>query len=261
MMKSCKFLYPLIIPICLFIFWFGLSMTNAVPEYLLPSPSDLFDGFYTYVLKSGHASPYAGRFLVDLSASTSRVCAGFLIAVITGIPLGLLSGKSRLFRSLFSASVNGLRAVPGISLLPLALVWFGIGFKTTVFLISLAAFFPIYISTASGVRQVPEPLMRSGAMMNITGISALFKITLPAAMPHIVSGLRLGLGLSWAYLVLGELTGVENGLGAVIMDARMAGRIDIIIIGIICIALAGRASDLFLVYGLKTGFKGMRLVS
>lgn len=117
--------------------------------------------------------------------------------------------------------------MPGISWLPLALVWFGIGMRTTVFLVALAAFFPVYLNTAAGARQIDPLLYRAGAMMGIGRLRGVFAILLPAAMPQIIGGLRLGLGISWAYLVLGELTGVANGLGAVIMDARMLGRIDI----------------------------------
>jgi len=89
-------------------------------------------------------------------------------------------------------------------------------------------------------------------------LRAIFAILLPAAMPHIITGLRLGMGVSWAYLVLGELTGVPNGLGAVIMDARMLGRIDIIVVGIVLIALAGRLCDVGLHHLLRLGFKSAR---
>ena len=154
--------------------------------------------------------------------------------------------------------VNGIRAVPGITWLPLALVWFGIGTFTTVFLVALAAFFPVYLNAAAGARQVDPILLHAGAMMGVTKTKGVFKILLPAAMPHVVTGLRLGLGISWDYLVLGELTGVPDGLGAVIMDARMLGRVDMIIVGMILIAIIGRVSDRLLVGGLKFCLKSAR---
>jgi NitT/TauT family transport system permease protein len=123
----------------------------------------------------------------------------------------------------YETTINGLRAVPGISWLPLAMVWFGIGIKTTLFLVALAAFFPIYLNAEAGARQVDPLLLEAGAMMGVKPIRSIFTIVLPGSMPHIVTGLRLGLGISWAYLVLGELSGVPNGLGAIIMDARMVG--------------------------------------
>ena len=123
---------------------------------------------------------------------------------------------------------------------------------------ALAAFFPIYLNAAAGARQVNLILYQSGAMMGIGRIRGVFSILLPAAMPYILTGLRLGLGIAWAYLVLGELTGVPNGLGAVIMDARMLGRIDIIVVGIIIIAVMGRMSDLLLKTVMFTCFKSAR---
>jgi len=98
--------------------------------------------------------PYAGRFIDDLCASLLRVCCGFFIAALTGIPLGILSGRVFAVQRLTGTTINALRAVPGISWLPLAMVWFGIGIKTTVFLIALAAFFPIYLNAAAGARQI-----------------------------------------------------------------------------------------------------------
>jgi NitT/TauT family transport system permease protein len=172
--------------------------------------------------------------------------------------LGILSGRLAAVQKLMSTTVNALRAVPGITWLPLAMVWFGIGIKTTVFLVALAAFFPIYLNAASGARQVHPLLLQAGAMMGVRRLRGTFAILLPGAMPHILTGLRLGLGISWAYLVLGELTGVPNGLGAVIMDARMLGRIDMIVVGIIIIAVIGRTSDRLLQAGMRFFFKSAR---
>jgi NitT/TauT family transport system permease protein len=201
---------------------------------------------------------YAGRFLLDVRASLVRVLAGFAVATALGLPLGVMSGRLPAADRLLSTTVNGIRAVPGISWLPLALVWFGIGLETTVFLVALAAFFPIYINTASGTRQVSPVLLQAGAMMGVRRLPGTFAILMPGAMPSIISGLRLGLGIAWAYLVLGELTGVQNGLGAVIMDARMVGRIDVIIVGICIIAVIGRLSDQLLKACLRLSLKSAR---
>ena len=250
--------FPWIIPGILLATWCVISKTGWVPDYLLPDPVRIAKTGYIYVLGQPDSAPYAGRFLADASASLLRVTLGFALAVVTGIPLGTLSGRMALCRRLMSTTINGLRAVPGISWLPLALVWFGIGLRTTVFLVALAAFFPIYLNTAAGARQINPLLYQSGAMMGVGRLRGVFSILLPAAMPQIINGLRLGLGIAWAYLVLGELTGVPNGLGAVIMDARMLGRIDIIIVGIFIIAAMGRISDLFLNTVMRFCFKSAR---
>lgn len=249
---------PWIIPGILLAVWFAVAHTGLIPGYLLPGPFQIIQTANTYVFGEPGSGAYAGRFLSDAAASVTRVSLGFALAALAGVPLGILSGRIEACNRLLGTFVNGLRAVPGISWLPLALVWFGIGLPTTLFLVSLSAFFPIYLNTISGARQINPVFYQAGAMMGVGRIRGIYAILLPAAMPQIISGLRLGLGISWAYLVLGELTGVPNGLGALIMDARMLGRIDIIIVGIIIIAVMGRICDLFLTTLMRSCFKSAR---
>jgi len=251
-------LLPWIIPTILIILWTVISETGLIPTYLLPHPVEIGKAGYTYIFGTPGEAPFAGRFLSDAGASLIRVCSGFAVAVLLGIPLGILSGRIASVRKLMSSTINGLRSVPGISWLPLAMIWFGIGIKTTIFLVALAAFFPIYLNAAAGARQISPLLLQAGAMMGVKRLKGTFAILLPGAMPHIMTGLRLGLGISWAYLVLGELTGVPNGLGAVIMDARMLGRIDIIVVGIIIIAALGRICDQLLKTSMRFCFKSAR---
>jgi sulfonate transport system permease protein len=244
-------LLPWLLPACVLGLWALLSLGGLVPAYLLPPPGQVLATARDYIFAPPGSAPYAGRFLTDALASLGRVGGGFALAVLLGLPLGLISGRLRFMRLFLDTFINGVRAVPGIAWLPLALVWFGIGFKTTVFLVALAAFFPIYLGAAAGARQVNPLYMRSGAMLGLGRGQLIFSVLIPAAMPHVVTGLRLGLGISFAYLVLGELTGVPDGLGAAIMDARMLGRVDIIVMGILLIAVIGRLCDLAMVGGLK----------
>jgi NitT/TauT family transport system permease protein len=260
-LQTHRAIFPWIVPALFVLAWLGVSELEMIPVYLVPPPAAVGKACISYVFGTSGNSPYAGRFLNDAGASLLRVMSGFVLAILFGLPLGLLSGRLWSVQRLMSTSVNALRAVPGICWLPLAMVWFGIGMRTTVFLIALAAFFPVYLNAAAGARQIDPLLLQAGAMMGVNRIRGTFAILLPAAMPHIVTGLRLGLGISWAYLVLGELTGVPNGLGAVIMDARMLGRIDIIVVGIIIIAVIGRVSDQLLKTGLKFCFKSARRMS
>jgi sulfonate transport system permease protein len=249
---------PWIIPSLLLLLWAVISRNRIVPDYLLPPPMDIAMAGYSYIFGEAGQGPYAGRFVSDLGSSLMRVGCGFAFAVVFGLPLGILSGRIILIHKLLANFINGLRAVPGISWLPLAMIWFGIGLKTTVFLVALAAFFPIYLNAAAGAQQVNPVLLQTGAMMGVGRLRGILSILLPASMPHIITGLRLGLGISWAYLVLGELSGVPNGLGAIIMDARMLGRTDLIIVGIIVIAVVGRASDRLLSACLKLGLRSAR---
>lgn len=252
---------PWILPGLFIAVWFTVSETGLVPVYLMPHPKAILQAMLSYIFADSGSAPYAGRFLSDFYASSVRVILGFLLAVVLGLPLGVLSGRISAIHRIFGMTVNALRAVPGICWLPLALVWFGIGIKTTVFLVATAAFPPIYLSAEAGACQVNPVLLQAGAMLGVSRIRGIFTVLLPAAMPNIVTGLRLGLGVSWAYLVLGELTGVPDGLGAIIMDARMLGRIDIVIVGIILIALIGRLSDSSLHCLMKCCFRSARRVS
>ncbi|MBV5319094.1 MAG: ABC transporter permease [Desulfobulbaceae bacterium] len=257
-MKGKEALLALLLPLTALTLWFAVSAVGLVPVYLLPHPLTVWDAGIRYIFGNAGQGAYAGRFLVDLAASLTRVLLGFSLAAVLGIPLGILSGRLALVNRLFSSAINGLRAVPGICWLPLAMIWFGIGIKTTVFLVAIAAFFPIYQNTLTGARLVAPIYYQAGAMLGVSRVRGIFAILLPMAMPNIITGLRLGMGISWAYLVLGELTGVPNGLGAVIMDARMSGQTEIILVGIILIAMIGRICDRLLVSLMRLCFKSAR---
>ncbi|MFH1057745.1 MAG: ABC transporter permease [Pseudomonadota bacterium] len=250
-------LLPWLLPAGALGLWVLLSRGGLTPAYLLPPPEQVLATAGVYFFAPLGSSPLAGRFWGDALASLGRVGGGFGLAALVGLPLGLVSGRLPFMQLFLSTFVNGVRAVPGIAWLPLALVWFGIGLKTTVFLVALAAFFPIYLGAASGARQVDPLILRAGAMLGLGRMRLILTVLVPATMPHVVTGLRLGLGLSFAYLVLGELTGVPDGLGATIMDARMLGRVDIIIMGILLIAGIGRLCDLAMLWGLRL-FKSVR---
>ncbi|GAB6058995.1 ABC transporter permease [Desulfonatronum parangueonense] len=243
-------LLPLLLPLLILLSWALLSYTGTVPAYMLPAPDTVATTLWVYVTGFG-TGMYAGRFPADLAASMARIGVGFALATFLGLSLGILSGRSAFMRLLLKDFVDALRSVPGICWLPLALVWFGIGLKTTVFLIALAAFFPIYLNTMAAVTAVPTTYLRAGSMLGLGRFGLMRHVVLPASMGQILSGLRLGLGISFAYLVLGELTGVADGLGALIMDARMVGRVDVIITGILVIALLGWVCDQLLVRGMR----------
>ncbi len=248
----------LLLPLAALVLWWVVSAGELVPGYLLPSPGRVLLAGQQYIFGATGEGPYAGRFAGDLAASLARVLLGFSLAALLGIPLGLCAGRLALVNRLVAHAVGGLRAVPGICWLPLAMIWFGIGIRTTVFLVAMAAFFPIYQNAQTGAQLVAPIWFQAGAMLGISRFKGIFAILLPAAMPNIITGLRLGMGISWAYLVLGELTGVPDGLGAVIMDARMLGQADIILVGIILIALIGRLCDRLLVGVLRLCFKSAR---
>jgi NitT/TauT family transport system permease protein len=233
----------LIIPSVILLIWLLITAYNRIPGYILPGPITLVIGGYDFIFGFLNHSPYSGTFWQHTLASSTRVLAGFLLAASLAVPAGIAAGSNPWVVKILDPPVQAIRSIPGISWLPLAIIWFGIGMQTTVFLIALAAFFPIYLSSLHGAKQVRLIWKRSAQMLGAGPRTIFVTIVLPGAMPSVVSGLRTGLGLSWAYVVLGELTGVPDGLGAMIMDARMLGQVEMILIGMIAIAVVGRLSD------------------
>jgi NitT/TauT family transport system permease protein len=136
-----------------------------------------------------------------------------------------------------------LRPVPVTAWLPLSMIVFGLGPRSAFFLVALGAFYPILVNTIFGVRSVEPRLFEAASMLGIRPAAMFFKVVLPASMPGIFTGLRLGLGFSWVVIVVGEMTGVQTGLGAMIMDARQLSRTEIVIAGMIVIGIAGYLSD------------------
>lgn len=237
-----------IVPVGFLAAWVLLPAILHTPEYLIPSLKKTGMGLVDFVFGTFRMSPYAGTFWKHSVASWHRVLAGFLIASFLGTVTGMLTGYFQMGRRLLDPFIHMIRMVPGIGWFPLAMVWFGVGNRTTVFLITLAAFFPGYVNTLRAVRDVPPMLLDVGRVMG-AGKWQLFKmVILPLSLPGIFTGLRLGMGICWAYLVLGELTGVNEGLGAVMMDARMLGNVDMIIVCMIVIAVWGRIGDLLLLF-------------
>ncbi len=243
-----------ILPALLLAIWYFVGKSGEIPAYLLPGPESVLQVMADFVSGTAKLTPYSGKLIENLSASFLRVITGFAIALVFGLLMGFLTGRIKPVKRLIDPLVQAIRTVPGIGWLPIAMVWFGVGEQTTVFLISLAAFFPIYINTAHGASEVPAALIRAGKMLGANEGKIFTTVILPAAFPAVVVGLRLGLGVAWAYLVLGELTGVSTGLGAVMMDSRMMGQVEMILVSMVCIAVMGILTDRILLWSCRLIF-------
>ena len=176
-------------------------------------------------------------------ASISRVYGGFALALIVALPLGMLIGRVPLVRQVVDPTLQILRPVPVTAWLPLAMIMFGLGPRSAFFLVFLGAFYPILVNTIFGVRSVEPRLFEAAAMLGCNGSAQFFRVVLPAALPSIFTGMRLGLGFAWVVIVVGEMTGVQTGLGAIIMEARQLSRTEIVISGMIVIGTVGFLSD------------------
>jgi NitT/TauT family transport system permease protein len=178
-------------------------------------------------------------------ASLFRVFWGFSLAMLVGIPAGLVMGWfSGAFRA-FNPLIQVLRPISPIAWIPVAILWFGIDDRAPVFLIFLASVFPITTSTIAAVRNIPLVHLRAAQNFGVRGVALFSRILFPAALPQIITGLRIALGVAWLVVVAAEMIAVDSGLGYLIIDARNAGkRYDLVVAGMALIGLIGLALDL-----------------
>ena len=181
--------------------------------------------------------------MIHLLASVSRVYGGFALAADRGAAAGHADRPRAAGPATARSDLQILRPVPVTAWLPLAMIIFGLGPRSAFFLVFLGAFYPILVNTIFGVRSVEPRLFEAAAMLGCTGPAQFFRVVLPAALPSIFTGLRLGLGFAWVVIVVGEMTGVQTGLGAIIMEARQLSRTEIVISGMIVIGVFGFLSD------------------
>jgi len=177
--------------------------------------------------------------------SLRRVGVGYLIALVLGIPLGLWMGLSRPVFAAMNPLVQILRPISPIAWIPIAIVLWGIGDAAPIFLITLAAFFPITASVAAGVRSVPPMYIAAGRNFGLGQAAILRRILFPAVLPHVLVSLRIALGVSWIVVVAAEMIAVDSGLGYLIIDARNAGkRYDLVVAGMVMVGAVGFTLDL-----------------
>ena len=210
---------------------------------LIPSPAEVGEYMVDFVWGGIWDDAFSATMHVHLLASMSRVYGGFALAALVAVPLGILIGRNETIRALLDPFLQLMRPIPVTAWLPLSMILFGLGPRSAFFLVFLGAFYPILLNTVFGVRSVEKRLFEAASMLGCTGSAQFTKVVLPAALPSIFTGLRLGLGLAWFVIVVGEMTGVPQGLGAVIMDGRTLSRTELVICGMIVIGIAGFLSD------------------
>jgi len=213
------------------------------PASLIPPPHDVWLELKDLAIGGINDDAYSQTLLTHLVASMSRVYGGFALALALALPLGMLIGRVQLVRQLIDPTIQILRPIPVTAWLPLAMIIFGLGPRSAFFLVFLGAFYPILVNTIFGVRTVEPRLFEAASMLGCTGSAQFFRVVLPAALPSIFTGMRLGLGFAWVVIVVGEMTGVQTGLGAIIMEARQLSRTEIVISGMIVIGAFGFLSD------------------
>lgn len=231
----------LIVPALLLAFW--QVATSLRWTRLIPQPYDVAEMMVDFAVGGIVDDAFSATLHIHLLASMGRVYGGFLLAAAVALPIGLMIGRIPAVRMLLDPFLQIMRPIPVTAWLPLSMILFGLGPRSAFALVFLGAFYPILLNTIFGVRSVDPKLFEAASMLGCTGNAQFFKVVLPAALPSIFTGLRLGLGLAWFVIVVGEMTGVPQGLGAVIMDARTLSRTELVICGMIVIGIAGYISD------------------
>ncbi|MFD2613885.1 ABC transporter permease [Paenibacillus gansuensis] len=225
----------LVLPVLLVTVWQLASFQGWISKTMLPSPADIALEFWNLTL--------SGELWQHTRVSVVRALFGFLLGGSLGLSLGLLVGLFRSAEQHLDPSFQMLRTIPHLAITPLFILWFGFGEMSKILLIALGAFFPLYVNTFLGVRSVDSKLFDVAKVLEFNRWKQLTKLVLPAALPNVLLGLRLSLGVSWLGLVVAELMGSSEGIGYMITDARQFSRTAAVFVGILLFAVVGKLAD------------------
>lgn len=221
------------------IMWEIISLFNLVPWIFLPPLEDVLAELFNMVR--------SGEIFVDAGYSLLRVGLGFFIASGIAIPLGIITGWFPFAFRIFDPVIEITRPIPPLAWTGLALLWFGIGLSSSVFLVFLGAFFPILLNTLAGVRGIEKRLIEAALLLGANERQILSKVVIPGSLPEMFTGIRVGMGVGWMVVVAAEMIAARHGLGSLIIISTNIGRTDRVLIGMIVIGLLGLVID----YGLR----------
>lgn len=228
-------LIPWMIPMIILGLWQILSMNGMIPATILPSP--------IAVIQSGAELTASGELIDHITISLGRALTGFLIGGLLGFLFGLFNGLFKPLDLLLDTSIQMLRNIPHLALLPLVILWFGIDEVSKVFLVALGVLFPIYINTYHGIKGVDKGLIEMGRAYGLKGYSLFFQVILPGALSSILVGIRYALGVMWTTLIVAETIAANSGIGYMAMNAREFMQMDVIVLSILIYSLLGKLSD------------------
>ncbi|MDR4928294.1 ABC transporter permease [Peribacillus simplex] len=225
------------LPVVVLIAWQSLGSVGILPAQLFSSPLLIVTTFIDLV--------QSGEMGMHLQISLTRALLGFALGGFLGLLLGVIVGMQKKSEEYLNPSIQMLRTVPLLAITPLFIMWFGFGELSKVLLIALGAFFPLYLQTFLGLRNVDKKLYDVAQILEFSRLEQITKLMIPAALPNILLGIRLALSAAWMCLVVAELLGADRGVGFMIQDARSFMQTDVVFVGIIIFALAGKISDSF----------------
>ncbi|MDP3135661.1 MAG: aliphatic sulfonate ABC transporter permease SsuC [Burkholderiaceae bacterium] len=228
-------LLPWLVPVALVAFWQLASAQGWLSTRVLPAPLEVIEAAWNLTV--------SGDLWLHVKVSAARALAGLAIGGSLGLVLGLLTGSFRFFETLLDSSIQMVRNIPALALIPLVILWFGIDETAKLFLISVSVFFPIYLNTFHGIRNVDPGLIEMGRTYGLSGWSLYREVILPGAVSSILVGLRFSLGLMWVILIVAETISAQAGIGYLTMNAREFLQTDVVLVGILLYALLGKLAD------------------
>jgi ABC-type nitrate/sulfonate/bicarbonate transport system permease component len=237
----------LLVPAVVLGVWELVGREHWLASGLFPPASAVISALANWVAGIGEHSIYSSTWIVNAGASASRILVGFAIGASLGVTLGVFVGWSDNVKRLFDPTVNAVRPISITAWVPLALMIFGIGNRPAYFLTALASFFPVYVNTVSGVRYADARLARAARMLGATELQILRRVLLPAALPSIMTGVRVGTAIAWTTVIVVEILGAKSGLGYVLIDTYQQFQFPYVIAAMISVGALGFATDLLVV--------------
>ena len=223
------------LPVALIVFWEIAAQLGWLSSRILPEPLAVFSAAWKLAL--------SGELWTHLGVSTWRAASGFAVVGGLGLLLGLLTGTFRQAEILLDTSLQMIRNIPALALIPLVILWFGIDETAKLFLVSVGVFFPIYLNTFHGIRSVDRGLIEMARSYGLSGWPLYRDVILPGALPSILVGVRFALGLVWVLLIVAETISAQAGIGYMTMNAREFLQTDVVLVGILLYALLGKLAD------------------
>lgn len=224
-----------VVPILVIVSWQVLGQIGLIGQNILPTPLEVVESFFQLNKE--------GVLWENIGVSAKRAVIGFIIGGSIGFVLGMANGLSRTSEKLLDSSIQMVRTIPHLALIPIVILWFGIGESSKLFLVALGVAFPIYLNTFHGIRSVDKDLIEMGKVYGLKSLQLIMIVILPGALPSILVGLRYALGIMWLSLIVAETISADSGIGYMAMNAREFMHMDIVVVSILLYALLGKLSD------------------
>jgi len=227
---------PWLVPVAVLALWQLASQAGLLSTRILPEPWAVVKAFWALAV--------TGEMWGHVWTSTWRAVSGFAIGGSLALSLGLLTGSLRWAETLLDSSLQMVRNIPPLALIPLVILWFGIDESAKLFLVSIGVFFPIYLNTFHGIRSVDKGLIEMARSYGLSGWRLYREVILPGALPSILVGVRFSLGFMWVILIVAETISAQAGIGYMTMNAREFLQTDVVLVGVLLYALLGKLADL-----------------